>query len=373
MVGMPSTGPTRSAYSAGAHPVVHQASQDPETARQALSVVSRGDPLSRDLARAFMESVLDGEVTPAQLAGVLLAIRVRTETTDELAGFVEAMRARVLMVEAPEGAIDTCGTGGDVRKTFNISTATSLVAAAAGVPVAKHGNRAVSSQSGSSDAIASLGLTVEQTQEAAEASLRETGYAYLHAPSFHPGMRHAGPVRRELGVRTAFNLVGPMANPALVHRQLMGAPDGVNAERVAQVLHALGVERAFVVHGDGIDELPLDDTGVRYEVTPDGVVRHTVTTDEVGLPHAETAALSGGDGAANAAIIRAIFEGAEHGPRRDVVTLNAGAALMVAGRADTLRQGVELASETIRSGAAADLLARLQARAWVPAPEEEAR
>lgn len=324
--------------------------------------------MSRELARELMTAVLDGDVTPAQLGGVLLAIRVRTETTDELAGFVEAMRARVLVVDAPPGAIDTCGTGGDVRKTFNISTATSLVTAAAGVPIAKHGNRAVSSKSGSSDAIAALGLPVEQTQDAAEASLRETGFAYLHAPSFHLGMRHAGPVRAELGVRTAFNLIGPMANPALVHRQLMGSPDPVSAERIAHVLHALGTERAFVVFGDGIDELPLDDTGVRFEVTPEGVERHVVTTADAGLPRADTGALAGGDGAANAAIIRAIFEGDEDGPRRDVVVLNAGAALMVAGIVDTIRQGVDLAAETIRSGAAGDLLARLQARAFVPAP-----
>jgi anthranilate phosphoribosyltransferase/anthranilate synthase/phosphoribosyltransferase len=349
---------------------VHQPPPDPDVAREALATVSRGEPMPRALARSFLEAVLDGDVTPAQLGGVLLAIRVRTETTDELAGFVEAMRSRVLVVQAPDGAIDTCGTGGDVRNTFNISTATSLVTAAAGVPVAKHGNRAVSSQSGSSDAIAALGLTVEQTQEAAEASLRETGYAYLHAPSFHLGMRHAGPVRRELGVRTAFNLIGPMANPALVRRQLMGSPDPVSAERVAQVLHALGTERAFVVLGDGVDELPLDDTGVRFEVTREGVTKHTVTSAEAGLPRAETTSLVGGDGAANAAIIRAIFERDEHGPRRDVVALNAGAALMVAGRVDTLRQGVELASETIATGAAGDLLARLQARAWVPAPAD---
>ena len=242
--------------------------------------------------------------------------------------------------------------------------------AAAGVPVAKHGNRAVSSQSGSSDAIASLGLTVEQTPEAAEASLRETGYAYLHAPAFHPGMRHAGPVRRELGVRTAFNLCGPMANPALVTRQLMGVPDEVSAERVAHVLHALGIERAFVVHGDMIDELPLDGSGVYFEVTPDGVRRQTVTAQDGGLRHAATSTLAGGDGAANAAIIRAIFDGTETGARHDVVALNAGAALVVAGRADTIRQGVELAIETIRSGAAADLLGRLQARAWSPDPAE---
>jgi anthranilate phosphoribosyltransferase len=184
-------------------------------------------------------------------------------------------------------------------------------------------------------------------------------------------MRHAGPVRRELGVRTAFNLIGPMANPALVKRQLMGSPDPVSAERVAQVLYALGTERAFVVFGDGIDELPLDDTGVRLEVTPEGIQRHAVTTADAGLSMAETTHLAGGDGAANAAIIRAVLEGVEHGARRDVVALNAGAALMVAGRVDTLRQGVELASETIASGAAGDLLARLQARAWVPEPNGE--
>lgn len=343
----------------------------PDTARRALAIVSRGDSMPRELAREFMTAVLDGDVTPAQLAGVLLAIRVRTETTDELAGFVDAMRARVLIVDAPPGAIDTCGTGGDVASTFNISTATSLVTAAAGVPIAKHGNRAVSSKSGSSDAIAALGLPVEQTQDDAAACLRETGYAYLHAPSFHLGMRHAGPVRAELGVRTAFNLIGPMANPALVRRQLMGSPDPVSAERIAHVLHALGTERAFVVFGDGIDELPLDDTGVRFEVTPEGVERHVVTTAEAGLPRAETSALAGGDGATNAAIIRAIFEREEHGPRRDVVCLNAGAALMVAGKVDTIRQGVELADETIRSGAAGDLLERLQARAFVPAPTGE--
>lgn len=352
---------------AGAAQTVHQvASSSPDIAHATLTVVARGESLSRDQARTFMAAVLDGDVTPAQLGGVLLAIRVRTETTDELAGFVEAMRARVLVVDAPAGAIDTCGTGGDVHGTFNISTATSIVTAAAGVPIAKHGNRAVSSQSGSSDAIASLGLTVEQTPEAAEASLRETGYAYLHAPAFHPGMRHAGPVRRELGVRTAFNLCGPMANPALVTRQLMGVPDEVSAERVAQVLHAIGLERAFVVHGDMIDELPLDGSGVYFEVTPDGISRHTVTAADGGLRSAPTSALAGGDGAANAAIIRAIFEGTETGPRHDVVVLNAGAALVVAGRADTIRQGVELASVTISSGAAAELLARLQARAWSP-------
>ena len=350
---------------------MHQvAPSSPDIASAALAVVARGESLSRDQARAFMAAVLDGDVTPAQLGGLLLAIRVRTETTDELAGFVEAMRARVLVVDAPAGAIDTCGTGGDVHGTFNISTATSLVTAAAGVPVAKHGNRAVSSQSGSSDAIASLGLTVEQTVDAAEASLRETGYAYLHAPSFHPGMRHAGPVRRELGVRTAFNLCGPMANPALVTRQLMGVPDEASGERVAQVLHAIGIERAFVVHGDMVDELPLDDSGVYHEVTREGIVRHTVTAEAVGLRHAPTGALAGGDGAANAAIIRAILDGSEHGARRDVVALNAGAALVVAGRADTIRQGVELASETIRSGAAAELLARLQARVWSPPLDE---
>ena len=216
-------------------------------------------------------SVMDGEATPAQLGALLVALRMRGETVDELAGFATAMRLRVLRVEAPDGAIDVVGTGGDRSGTFNISTAAAIVVAAAGVPVAKHGNRAITSASGSSDVLDALGVIVEQSPEEAAESLREDGFAFLFAPGFHPAMMHAGPTRREIGVRTAFNLLGPMTNPAGVARLVVGAGDAIVAPKMAEVLQRLGVERAFVVHGEGIDELPLDGSGVRYDVTSGGI------------------------------------------------------------------------------------------------------
>jgi len=332
----------------------------PEAIRDALRTVSTGQPMSAQQAEGFMALVLDGEVTPAQLGGMLVGMHARGETPGELAGFVRAMHSRATAVSAPDGTIDTCGTGGDVRGTFNISTAAALVVAGAGVPVAKAGNRAVSSQAGSSDVMKALGLRVEQSAEQAELSLRKGGLAYLHAPSFHPGMRHAGPVRMELGVRTAFNMIGPLANPAQPRRQLVGVPDEAAAASVAAALHELGTERAFVVHGDRLDELPLDGSGVIFDVSPDGVERRTVGAADHGLAEADTDAFRGGDGEANAALIVAILEGAETGAAHDVVVLNAGAALVVAGRADDLRGGVELAAATIASGAARERLERLR-------------
>jgi len=332
----------------------------PEAIREALRTVSTGQPLTTEAAEAFMAAVLDGEVTPAQLGGMLVGLHARGETPAELAGFVRAMRSRAHAVAAPDGTIDTCGTGGDVRGTFNISTAVALVVAAAGVPVAKAGNRAVSSQAGSSDVMRALGLTVEQTAEAAEASLRKDSFAYLHAPSFHPGMRHAGPVRMELGVRTAFNMIGPLANPAQPRRQLVGVPDAAAAESVAAALHELGSERAFVVHGERLDELPLDGSGVIHDVSPAGIRTHTVDAARVGLAEAETDAFAGGTSEENAALIVRILDGQETGARYDVVALNAGAAFVVAGRADDLREGVELAVQTIASGSAREQLERLR-------------
>jgi anthranilate phosphoribosyltransferase len=250
-----------------------------------------------------------------------------------------------------------------VRGTFNISTASALVVAAAGVPVAKAGNRAVSSQAGSSDVMRALGLRVEQSAAEAEVSLRKDGFAYLHAPAFHPGMRHVGPVRMELGVKTAFNMIGPLANPAQPRRQLVGVPTDEAARSVAAALHELGTERAFVVHGERLDELPLDGTGVIFEVGPEGVERRTVSAGDHGLGEIDTDQLQGGDGEANAALIQRILDGDERGAAHDVVVLNAGAALVVAGRADDLRRGVELAIETIGSGAARAQLERLRASA----------
>lgn len=332
----------------------------PQAIRDALRTVSVGATLSSEAAESFMAAVLDGEVTPAQLGGVLVGMHARGESPGELAGFVRAMRSRAKAVTAPPGTIDTCGTGGDVRGTFNISTAAALVVAAAGVPVAKAGNRAVSSRAGSSDVMAALGLRVEQSPEEAERSLRRHGFAYLHAPAFHPGMRHAGPVRLELGVRTAFNMIGPLANPAQPRRQLVGVPDADAAASVAAALHELGTERAFVVHGERLDELPLDGSGVIFDVSVDGVQRRTVRAVDHGLPEADTDALGGGDAGSNAALIVAILEGEVRGPERDVVLLNAGASLVVAGRAEDLRGGVELAVETVESGAAREQLERLR-------------
>jgi len=340
-----------------------------EAIRTALAAVVARETLSRAHAEAVMGDVLDGEVTPAQLGALLVALRMRGETADELTGFVSAMRSRVVAVPSPEGTIDTCGTGGDLHATFNISTAAALLVAATGVPVAKHGNRAVTSRSGSSDVMGALGLTVEQSAEDAAASLHETGFCFLHAPSFHPGMRHAGPTRRELGIRTAFNLCGPLANPAFPRRQLVGVADPTSARTVAEVLHALEVERAFVVYGERVDELPLDGSGIVYDVRPEGITKLAVKPEEVGLPWAATDALVGGDPEHNAALIEAILGGRRDGPPSDVTVLNAGAALVVAGRVESIAEGVELARASLASGAAVETLRMLRARvAAAPAP-----
>src|SRR6476646_9457287 len=239
--------------------------------RAALASIVEGGTLSMDEAHAAMGAVMDGEATPAQLAALLMGLRMRGETVDELAGFAAAMRERVVRVDAPEGAIDVVGTGGDGSGTFNISTTAALVAAAAGVPVAKHGNRAMTSRSGSADVLDALGVRIAHDAASAAAALRDVGFAFLFAPGFHPAMKHAGPTRREIGVRTAFNLLGPLTNPAGARRQVIGVADPVAAAKLAEVLHRLGADRAFVVGGDGIDELPLDGSGVIHDVSAEGV------------------------------------------------------------------------------------------------------
>jgi anthranilate phosphoribosyltransferase len=329
-----------------------------EAVRAALARVVAGATLSRDEARGAMGEVMDGAATPAQLAGLLLALRLRGEAVEELTGFAQAMRERVLPVDAPAGAIDTCGTGGDGAATFNISTAAALVAAAAGVPVAKHGNRAVTSRAGSADVLEALGVPIEHSPAQASRDLAGHGFAFMLAPIYHPAMRHAGPVRRELGVPTCFNLLGPLTNPAGVRRQVVGVADPRAARRVAHALHALGAERALVVHGDGIDELPLDGSGVAYDVSPAGVRRRRVEAARLGLEPAGRHELRGGTAQENAQIIRSVFDG-ERGPRRDAVLLNTGAALVVAGKARGLHDGVLQAARAIDEGAARALLARL--------------
>ena len=327
--------------------------------RAALAGVIDGRTLSMDEARGAMGSVMDGEATPAQLAALLVALRMRGETVEELAGFAAAMRERVVHVDAPDGIVDTCGTGGDGSGTFNISTTAALVVAACGVPVAKHGNRAVTSASGSADVLDALGVRIDHDAESAGAALRGIGFAFMFAPGFHPAMKHAGPTRREIGVRTAFNLLGPLTNPAGARRQVIGVADPAAAPRIAAVLHLLGVDRALVVGGDGIDELPLDGSGVIHDVTPEGIERRTVDTVALGLTKATAAKLAGGSPADNARIVESVLRG-EPGARRDVVLLNAAAGLVAAGRVADLAEGIDLAALTIDAGLATELLEGLR-------------
>jgi len=331
-----------------------------EHVRSALAGVIDGRILSLDEARAAMGAVMDGEATPSQLAALLVALRMRGETVDELAGFAAAMRERVVRVVAPAGAIDVVGTGGDGSGTFNISTTSALVVAAAGIPVAKHGNRAITSASGSADVLDALGVRIDHDAASAGAALAENGFAFLFAPGFHPAMKHAGPTRREIGVRTAFNLLGPLTNPAGTSRQLLGVGDAAAAPKIAEVARRLGTERTFVIHGDGVDELPLDGSGVLYDVSPDGVEWRTVDAAALGLRRASTAKLAGGSAVDNARITESVLRG-EPGTRRDVVLLNAGAAMLVAGSVDSLEAGIERAALTIDAGLGTELLEALRA------------
>jgi anthranilate phosphoribosyltransferase len=330
--------------------------------RAAVAAIVEGRTLTVDEARLAMGAVMDGLATPAQLAALLVALRMRGETVEELAGFASAMRERVLRVEAPPGTVDVVGTGGDGSGTFNVSTAAALVVAAAGVPVAKHGNRAITSRSGSADAIEALGIRMDHDAASAAEDLRTLGFAFLFAPTFHPAMRHAGPTRREIGVRTAFNLLGPLTNPAGARRAVIGVADPAAAARIAEVARLLGTDRTLVVHGAGIDELPLDGSGVLYDVGPSGVERKRVVADRLGLGAAPTSSLAGGDAAANARQIEGIL-GGERGPARDVVLLNAGAGFVAAGWAADLAEGLVIATATIDAGRATELLARLRAAA----------
>ena len=330
-----------------------------ELVRSALATIVDGGTLSMDEAQAAMGAVMDGEATPAQLAAFLMGLRMRGETADELAGFAGAMRDRVVRVDAPEGAIDVVGTGGDGSGTFNISTTAALVTAAAGVPVAKHGNRAMTSKSGSADVLEALGIRIDHDAASAGEALRKIGFAFLFAPAFHPAMRHAGPTRREIGVRTAFNLVGPLTNPAGTTRQLLGVANEAIAERMAEVVVRLGTERTFVIHGDGVDELPLDGSGVAWIVAGGTIERHPIDAAALGFKRAATTKLAGGTPEENARLTEAVLNG-EPGVRRDVVLLNAAAALLVAGVVGQMEEGIERAALTIDAGLGTELLAALR-------------
>ena len=335
---------------------------DVEDDQQAiLSAVVEGRLLSTAAARAAFEAIMDGRLPPARLAALLVALRMRGETVAEITEFARVMRERCTPVRCEaEVVLDTCGTGGDGAGTFNISTLSAFVVTAAGVVVAKHGNRSVSSRCGSADLLQGLGIRVDSAVETVERSLREVGIGFLFAPSLHQAMRHAAPVRRELGVRTVFNLLGPLTNPAGARHQLLGVYDPGRLEVVAEVLRELGSVRAMVVHGDGLDEITLHGRTRVAELAGGRVRVYEVTPEDAGLDRARLEDLAGGDVARNVGIARRILDG-ERGPRRDVVLLNASAALVVAGKAEDLRAGVELAARAIDSGGASSVVERLRA------------
>ncbi len=324
-----------------------------------LARAATGASLSATEAEAAFEIMMSGDATPAQIGGFLMALRVRGETVEEIAGAVRVLRAKALAVKAPADAIDIVGTGGDAAGTFNISTGAALVVAGAGVPVAKHGNRALSSRCGSADVLTALGVNIEAEPAVVERAIREAKIGFMMAPRHHSAMRHVAGPRVELGLRTIFNIIGPLSNPAGVTRQFTGVFDRRWIEPMAQVLGTLGSHRAWVVHGsDGLDELTTVGPSYVAELH-DGVVRtFEVAPEDAGLARARPEDLRGGDAETNAAAMRAMV-GGEHGPFRDAVVFNAAAALIVAGRAHSLRDGAALAARAIDEGEARAALSRL--------------
>jgi anthranilate phosphoribosyltransferase len=320
------------------------------------------DPLTRDIARVAMEQILSGEATPAQIAALAVALRMKGETPDEIAGMAEAMRARVSPIRSRrEPLLDTCGTGGDNAGTFNISTTVAIVAASCEVAIAKHGNRAVSSRTGSADVLEALGVPIDLTPEDATRSLDLLGITFLFAPNYHTALRYAAGARREIGVRTVFNVLGPLTNPAGARRQLLGVYSDALVRPVAEVLRMLGSERAWVVHGrDGMDELTVFDRSHVAELADGTIQEFEVDPRSMGLAHDDRQGVAGGDAAVNAARIRAVLAG-EPGAARDVVVLNAAAALVVSGVVADLGDGVRRARAAIDDGAASRKLAALAA------------
>jgi len=320
----------------------------------------RHEDLTSDEAADAMREVMAGRATPAALAGLLTALVMKGERPSEIVGFARAMREHAVRPAAvPPDVFDTCGTGGDRSNTFNVSSAAAIVVAACGVPVAKHGNRSVSSRCGSADLFEALGVDVAAETSVVERTLASAGIAFFFAPTFHPSMRHAAPVRRDLGIRTVFNLLGPLTNPAGARRQLVGVPRPELTQVLARALLLLGAERAWVVHGaDGLDEIST--TGhTKVSECRDGLVRtFFVHPTDFGIPVATRADLVGGDAAANAAIVRQVLDG-RPGPTRDIVLLNAGAALMLAGRAPSVRDGIAQASAALDDGRALATLDRM--------------
>ncbi|WP_309629350.1 anthranilate phosphoribosyltransferase [Brevundimonas sp.] len=334
-----------------------------------LAKLVDGQVLSSEEAGDFFAACLRGEPTPAQVAAAVTALRIRGETVEEIAAFAQAMRDAAVTLDHPWDVIDTCGTGGDGAHTFNISTAAALVLAGAGLKVAKHGNRAMSSRSGSSDVLGVLGVDLTAGLAQQRQALDEAGIAFLFAPAYHGAMRHVGPVRAEIGFRTVFNLLGPLSNPAGAKRQVMGVYDPRLLEPLAEVLGRLGATRAWTVHGQGLDELTTTGPTDVAEWKDGAVRRFVVTPEDAGLPRADLESLRGGDAETNAAALTALLAG-ETGPYRDIVLLNAAAALVVADKAADLKAAVALAAAAIDDGKAAEALAGLARITSTPPPIE---
>jgi anthranilate phosphoribosyltransferase len=322
-----------------------------------LEKLTRHEDLTSDEAAAAMREVMEGRAAPAQLAALLAALVMKGERPAEIVGFARTMREHAVKMSGPvENVFDTCGTGGDRSGTFNISSATALVVAACGVPVAKHGNRSVSSRCGSADVFEQLGVNVSASPAAVERSLREARIAFFFAPTFHPSMKHAAPTRRDLGIRTAFNLLGPLTNPAGATRQIVGVPKPELTELMAHALRMLGTTRAWVVHGaEGIDEISIAGYTKVAECRDGAVHTFYIHPSEFGIAKASAESLKGGDAPTNAAIVRDVLDGKPGGPRQ-VVLLNAGVALFVAGAVESVRAGIARAIDAIDSGAARETL-----------------
>lgn len=329
--------------------------------REAIAAVVARRDLTQAEAASVMEEIMNGTATPAQIAAFLTALHIKGETDAEIAGMAAVMREKATHVYFDGPVIDTCGTGGDGAHTFNISTTAAFVAAGAGLTVAKHGNRAMSSVCGSADVLEGLGVQIELDAEGVARCLRDAGIGFMFAPKFHPAMRFAGPVRREIGIRTVFNILGPLTNPARARYQVLGVASAALAEKLANALTRLDTVHALVVHGDdGVDELTLSGPNLIFEVRAGHAPRQMIVAPEdVGLERAPREALRGGDVAYNVALVRAILSGEDRGPRRDVVLLNAAAALVAGDVAPDLATGVKMARASIDSGRALERLHRM--------------
>jgi len=320
--------------------------------RESIDTVVSGQSLTMEEASAVMREIMEGEATPAQLGAFLTALALKGETTQEIAGMARVMREMALRVEVDGELVDTVGTGGDGKNTFNISTATAFIAAGAGLKVAKHGNRAASGSCGSADVLEALGVQIELSPVAVAQCINEVGVGFMFAPAFHPAMRHAGPVRREIGIRTVFNILGPLTNPAGAQTQLLGVALPELGGIMAEVLGLLGSHHAMIVHGaGGLDEISLSgDTSV-WEVRGGQVEEWTIRVEDTGLPETPIEAIRGGSKEENAATMRRLFQG-EQGAVRDMVLLNSAGVLMVGDKSETIRQGIEMSAEIIDTGSA---------------------